>query len=147
MVVSFVVRPRLSSSNPYWSKPRSREANLYFWNCEIKLPIANVSMLELMHQEQTTHQFLERLKSTISKFLDIYTKKASFWKVKVGDWQNMREVFFSSPFWVWSAFWVLMAGILETAESPATRWFRYVAPVQQLLLFVASLVHGSETSV
>jgi hypothetical protein len=43
-----------------------------------KSRIANVSMLELMHQEQTTHQFLERLKSTISKFLDIYTKKASF---------------------------------------------------------------------
>jgi hypothetical protein len=70
-----VVRPRLSSPNPNFSKPRSTTENSYF-------------------SSRLTHQLLGRLKSTIPSLQMYLPKNANSAKLGLGIHKPCRIVFF-----------------------------------------------------
>ncbi len=119
------LRPRMSSSNPIFSKPRSRTANSDFGITKSRIVI--VSMLELTHQEQTNKPIaIERLKSTISN-LRISLPKANSEMSGLGFDNSWRIVFFFLSLRVNNirAFRGLMNGIfgiLLGSSLISTRW-------------------------
>ncbi len=71
-----VVRPKLSSSNPNFSKPRNRTANSNLWS-------------------RLTHHLLERLKSTIPNLQIYLPKRANSEKLGLGIDNPCRVAFLS----------------------------------------------------
>jgi hypothetical protein len=105
----------------------------------MKSRIANVSMLELMHQEQTNSSIAWKI--DIHPNLRILVPKRPMmrsWSWGLTD--NPYRIFF---FWIcgWtSSYWVLMAGNFGILESSATQWYQDGVPIQIIYFFIVASV-------
>ncbi len=107
-----IVRPRLSSSNPNFSKPRSRTAYSDSWNY-----IKKDHCIHAWAHESGGDQLLTCLKDWNLKFLlcEYIYQKGGFWEVGVGDRQSLQESFPVCG-WTIAFFWGFMTCTLWNPE-------------------------------